>query len=168
MSGLFQDLKKQLTTNEAHPFVQFMKYAMAGGVATVVDMCIFSILGWKVFPCLRDDELIVRLLDLDIPQLTAAARTWNYTWATSIAFLFSNLTAYITNILWVFKPGRHSRLKEIGLFYAVSIISFFLALALSAALIKWFNAGAALAYVAKMFSSVLINYACRKYFVFKG
>ena len=158
---------RQFFQREAHPVVQFLKYSIAGGLATLVDIVIFSLLGWKVFPCLKEGELVVRWFDLAVPQLSDVARAIHYVLSKSLTFLVSNFVAYITNVIWVFHPGRHSRGREIFLFYAVSVTSFILGTLLAAALIRWLGIGTAPAYIANMLASLSINYAGRKFFVFQ-
>ena len=85
-----------------------------------------------------------------------------------IEFILANLVCYAINVAWVFEPGRHSRHKEIMLFFGVSLVGFVLGTALGTGLIIWFNAGAVTAYVANLVAAVLINYAGRKYYVFKN
>ena len=92
----------------------------------------------------------------------------NFRINSGIAFIFSNLTAYVTNVLFVFKPGRHSRRREIGLFYAVSLTALVIGTAAGEIVIRMFDLSLAFSYVAKMISALAVNYAGRKYFVFKG
>jgi len=159
---------KQFAQREAHPIIQFVKYGIGGGIATAVHIGLFSFLAWKVFPALKEDELVVRLFNLAVPALDESRRTFNYGICSVIAFLFSNFTAYLINVYWVFHPGRHSRHKEIMYFYVVSITSFAIGTLLAMGLIRLLNLATAVAFVANMVASVLINYAGRKYFVFKG
>ena len=85
-----------------------------------------------------------------------------------VTFLFSNATAYVVNVLWVFTPGRHSKGKEIALFYAVSGASFAIGTGLAWTLIRGIDMPTTYAYLVNVVASVLINYAGRKYFIFKG
>jgi putative flippase GtrA len=155
-------------SHDTHPFVQFIKYALAGGLATVVDMLLTFLLGWLVFPALKPDELLVRLLHLHVDPIDTATRAVNFRINSGISFIFSNLTAYITNVLWVFKPGKHSRRKEIALFYAVSLTSLFIGTAAGETVIRMFDLSLAFSYITKMVASLAINYAGRKYLIFKG
>ena len=68
----------------------------------------------------------------------------------------------------MFEPGRHKTWVEVVLFYAVSIVSFALGTFLGWFVIKFFGMTTTAAYVANMVASVMINYVCRKYLVFKG
>ena len=116
-------LIKQFLQRDAHPLVQFIKYGICGGLATAVDVAITLVLAWKFLPALLPDEPLVRFFGLQVAHVPEHIRAVNYAIDRSIAFLFSNLVAYVTNFIWVFEPGRHSRKKEIALFYAVSLVS---------------------------------------------
>ena len=159
---------KQFFQREAHPVVQFIKYGIAGGLATAVDVAVFYFLSWKVFPALTADDAVVKLLDIPITVVDEVTRSRRYLLNKAITFLFSNFTAYIVNILWVFEPGKYKKWVEVALFYVVSIFSFALGTFLGWFVIKFFGMTTTAAYVANMFASVMINYACRKYWVFKG
>lgn len=165
---------KQFAQREAHPAIQFVKYSLAGGLATAVDVSIFFFLCWKVFPALQVDDLLVRLLhdvlhlDLSVPDVEEALRGRRFILNSAIAFMFSNLTAYIVNIFWVFEPGRHDRHVEVFLFYLVSITSVALGTALGWAMINFMGLSTSASYLGKMIAAVLMNYVCRKYLVFKG
>ncbi|HSR88346.1 MAG TPA: GtrA family protein, partial [Pontiella sp.] len=85
-----------------------------------------------------------------------------------IAFMASNLTAYVLNIFFVFKAGRHSRWKEVGLFYLVSAVSVGIGVVIGAGLIQGFGLSTSSSYIAKAVSTTLINYAARKFIIFHG
>ena len=159
---------KQFFQREAHPVVQFIKYGLAGGLATMVDILGFYFLSWKVFPALTANDAVVKRLGISIDVIDEFTRSQHYLLNKAITFLFSNLTAYIVNILWVFEPGRHKKWMEFALFYTVSIISFSVGTFLGWFVIRFFGMTTTAAYVANMFASLMINYACRKYWVFKG
>lgn len=158
----------QFTGRQSHPVIQFIKYGISGGIVTVFGMAVFAILTWKVFPSLQENELIVRLLDLQVAPMDETLRARNFAYCKIIEFMLANLVCYFINIAWVFEPGRHSRRKELLLFYVVSLISFVVGTGLGAGLIAFFNAGAVTAYILNMITAVLINYAGRKFIVFKN
>jgi putative flippase GtrA len=85
-----------------------------------------------------------------------------------VAFLFSNLTAYLINIFWVFESGRHNRIREILYFYLVSGVSVFIGSSIMGLLIHQFGVMTTIAFGANAVVSLLINFALRKYFIFKG
>jgi len=159
---------KQFFQRDAHPVIQFIKYAIAGGIATVVDIGIFYLLAWKVLPALTPADPLVKLLHLPVTVIEESIRSTRFLVDRAITFIFSNLTAYIVNVLWVFHPGRHSRWMEFLLFYLVSITSFAVGTSLGWALIKYAGMTTSVAYLANLVASLMINYVCRKFLVFKG
>jgi len=159
---------RQFFQKESNAYVQFVKYALCGGMATLVDIVLFYFLAWKVLPALGADDWFVRVLGLDVATLDEVTRSRRYFIIKVITFFFGNLTAYILNVLWVFHSGRHSRLKEFLLFYAVSITSWAIGTSLGWFLIRQFDLMTTLAYLVNMVTSLLINYVSRKYLIFKG
>ena len=153
---------------ENENLIQFVKYALAGGLATITHITVFHLVAWKLFPALQEKDPVVRFLNLRIRMVNDYSRARNSMVSNTIAFLISNLVAYITNILWVFERGRHSLGLEILLFYAVSGISVLLGTLLMGLLIKRFGMLTTYAFAANILTAVLINYAVRKFFIFQG
>ncbi len=167
-------MKKQIQAflaEKDNRLVQFIKYGLCGGAATAVDMIVFFLFAWLVFPALTESDPFTKLLgflNLDIRAVSESVRLRNYWIDKAICFLFSNFTAYILNVLFVFKAGKHKRHHELMLFYAVSLISFFVGTFTGAWLIKAFGIDTTYSYIAAMISALLINYAGRKFFIFHG
>ncbi|WP_372797626.1 GtrA family protein [Pontiella sp.] len=159
---------KKILLEKNHPGLQFIKYAFCGGIAFFTDMFTFFILGWKLFPALKNDEMLVKLFGLQVEVVTDSERSVNFIICSTIAFLISNFVAYVLNVRFVFKAGKHSFWKEFGLFYLVSGISIAIGTALGAGLVYMFGLSALFSYVAKAFSSTMINYAGRKFIIFHG
>lgn len=155
-----------LLANET--LIQFIKYALAGGVATLTHIAIFHLIGWKLFPCLQEKDHAVRLFRLKIEQINNARRARNSMITNIIAFLGANMVAYILNILWVFERGRHHIVLEIFFFYLVSGISVAIGTVLMGVLIKRFGLLTTYAFMANIITAVMINYAVRKFFIFQG
>ncbi len=147
--------------------VQFIKYTVAGGVATVVDLAVFYYLAWRVFPSLTPGDPVVRLLGLEGPVISEALRSRHFVVNNGIAFVVSNLSAYLLNILWVFEAGRHRRTVEIGLFYAVSGFSIFVGTFTGWLLIRTLGMSTTLSYLSKVVASALVNFIVRKLIIFK-
>lgn len=158
----------QFNRRDAHWSIQFIKYGLCGGAATVVHVALVYTLSAWVIPALSADDVVVRFLGLPAASLSDALRARNYFINSCIAFVFSNLTAYILNVLWVFQPGRHARHVEMALFYAVSIVSMGVGVALAWGMIRFFGFSTTTSFVGNMVASLLINYLCRKYIIFKG
>lgn len=148
--------------------LQFIKYGIAGGVATFAHICVFHLLAWKIFPSLQKNDFAVRMFGLAPPQVDDATRSRNSMISNIVTFIFSNLIAYLLNIYWVFEQGRHHVVVEILLFYLVSGISVLLGTSLMGFLIKRFGILTTHAFAANIASAVLINFVVRKYFVFSG
>ena len=159
---------KKILLDKNHAGVQFLKYAVFGGMAMGVDMLVFFLVAWLLFPALTENDILVRIFHLNIVEVPDYLRTVNFCLANLIAFMLSNLTAYILNVLFVFETGKHSRWKEVGLFYLVSAISVGIGVGVGALLIQGFGLSTTVSYIAKAISTVLINYAARKFIIFRG
>ncbi len=148
--------------------IQFIKYAVAGGVATAIHITIFHLACWRLFPALQERDIAIRLLQISPATVDSRTRSKNSMYGNVIAFLFSNMAAYLINIRWVFQAGRHNIIIEILLFYAVSAIAAFLGTALMGVLIHRYRILTTWAFSANIFCAVMINYAIRKFFIFAG
>ena len=148
--------------------LQFIKYALAGGLAGVTHIIIFHLVAWKIFPALQEKDLAVRFFNLAIRKINDATRARNSMIGNFIAFLFANMVAYITNIFFVFQGGKYHVIIEIFLFYAVSGVSTFVGTMLMGILIKRIGLLTTYAFGANIFTAVMFNYAMRKYFIFNG
>lgn len=159
---------KKILLEKNHPGIQFLKYSACGGFAFAADLITFFLVAWFFFPALTDDDVLVRLFNLSVEAAPEGSRMVNFVICSAIAFLVSNFVAYILNILFVFKAGKHGLLKEFSLFYLVSGISIGIGVAVGAVLIQSFGLETTYSYVAKSISATLINYAGRKFFIFHG
>lgn len=152
--------------------VQFIKYGMCGGAALAVDVTVTFLTSVFLFKALGSDDQLVLLFEnfgVSLPVVTdETVRMRNFLVDCSIAFIFSNLTAYVLNIKYVFKAGRHNQHREVIYFYLVSSIALLITLGLSAVLIKGFGLTSSITKVVGIISAVLINYAGRKFFIFHG
>jgi putative flippase GtrA len=151
------------------PWVQFVKYALAGGIATAVGIVLFYGLGSTLWPCLTQDDLIRRLLRLPVAAgLSDQARSWRAVACSAVSFLLSNAVAYAANVLFVFRRGRHRWWIEVGLFYLVSGLAAFIGTATMKVLISRGGWTTTTAFGANLVSALLINYAMRRFVIFKG
>jgi putative flippase GtrA len=159
---------KQFAGREHTPLIQFIKYAICGGIATVVHIAVFYCCAYKLLPALSAQDPVVTTLQLSVMNVSDAIRARNSMIDNGVAFLFSNLTAYLLNIFWVFESGRHHWLLEIGLFYLVSGISVVIGSSLMGYLIHHFGMVTTLAFGANILTSLMINFVLRKFVIFKG
>ena len=157
-----------LLSTDAPPFVQFLKYAVAGGFSTVVHILTFFLAGFFLFPCVTGDDIVVKLFGLAAPVVEEAVRARNAVFSNVVAFAVSNTFCYVLNRLFVFKSGRHCMVVEFLLFSGVTAISASLGTFLMGVLIHQLGIQTTLAFGANMVCSLAINYVMRKFFVFKG
>lgn len=161
----------QFTQREAHPAIQFIKYGIAGGVATATHQIIFFVLSFTLFPAMGTtglDAIIAEFLRLSVEEVPQNVAQLNFVINNTIGFVIANFVAYFINFYWVFHPGRHSRTIEITLFFIVSIFSFFVGTLIGVVIMQFFEGGTVISQVGNVFSAVMINFVCRKYIVFKG
>ncbi len=159
---------QQFMQRKASPLIQFIKYVISGGVAVVVNLVIFYILAWLVLPALNPDDLVVKITGLTAQPLEDTVRAQRAVINNCIAFIFANLASYLLNIYWVFEPGRHHKIIEIGMFYIVSGTSFAIGTVLMWLLINYLSFSTTIAFSAQLVSAALINFVVRKYVIFKG
>ena len=165
---MFMVSLKKIMLEKDHSGVQFLKYSLCGGTALATDMVVFFLVAWLLFPALTGDDVLVRLFHMQVDVIPESMRVVNFRIGNVIAFMVSNLVAYILNVLFVFKAGKYSRWKELGLFYLVSAISVAIGVEFGAMLIRHFGLSTSFSYVAKAISTTLINYAARKFIIFHG
>ncbi len=163
-----EDFIQQFLQRDASPAVQFIKYALSGGLATLVDALVFYTCACTLFPALRHNDPIRRILPLPVHVMEERRRSRNFVFSTLIAFLFSNYSAYLINIHWVFAPGRHAPAVEMLLFYAVSGVSVLAGTALGWLMIRTLHLSTTFSYAGKVVAALMINYVCRKYIIFSG
>jgi len=153
--------------HDAGPWAQFFKYGISGVTASCVHIFLFFLLGWRLFPALTSDDWMVRLLNVTPGEvLDEGQRAWHAAICTTLAFLVSNAVAYVLNILFVFKKGRHHWVLEIGMFYAVSAVALVIGTGLQSWLIVQYGVMTTLAFGMNTFSALLINYTMRRYVIF--
>lgn len=157
----------QFAGRDAHPAVQFIKYGLCGTLATLVDMILFYLLAWKLIPAIGPDDPAVHFLGLPVSDISVQMRAINFGIVKTLSFIFSDFVAYITNVLWVFEPGRHGKRKEVAFFYILSFISLIVSMPLGMLIILAFRLDTTYTLAVSIIVAVLINYTGRKFFIFK-
>lgn len=158
----FATVRRHVLSHDAHPLLQFVKYGVCGVAALIVHMTVVYILGTTVFPFGEEIE------DYDLRQTNTMINN-------SLGFLVSCAFAYLTNIKFVFKSGRHSRMKELKLFFAISAVSFFAGLAavpvIFKLIVKHFpdfeRYAQHFANISFAVTSAMVNFVCRKFIIFQ-
>ena len=152
------------------PVAQIIKYIMCGGLAVAVDMAVFYLLAWLVFPCLRISDPVAQLIQwagFSIQEISEAELRNNYWMIKVICFLLSNAVVYTLNVLFVFNAGRHRKPVEILLFFGSSLFQFFF-IWLGGVLITRFGWEVTYSNITMLLTSMMVNYIIRKKVVFKG
>ena len=152
----------------AHPLVQFAKYAFVGGLSTLVHVAVFSAVAWWVFPCVTENDLVVKLFGLDAPQVDEAVRASLTVKSNVCAWFCSNCFCYVLNRLFVFTPGRLGIVAEFLAFSAVGGFSMVVGSAAMAWLVAAFGVQTSIAFATNLVASLAFNYALRKFFIFEG
>lgn len=131
---------------------QFLKYVVVGLAGTFIYAVVFSLLNETIL--MADESLVPR------------ERSLNYLLSNSVAFLCSSIFVYIFNRNWVFIADKHSRFKEIILFYSVAFVAYLIGTPTGAYLISQYNWNEYYALGITVGASVLVNFIGRKMFVF--
>lgn len=168
MNGFFDNLWRLATSRDVSPLVQFMKYAVVGGLSTVVHIVTFFIVGMFLLPCVTENDIMVRLLRLKPKAVEERRRARNASISNIVAFTVSNVFCYVLNRLFVFQPGRHCVAVEFLLFFGVSAVAIALGTAIMRWLIRRFGMQTTLAFGANLVTSLVFNFVLRKFFVFNG
>jgi putative flippase GtrA len=159
---------KKILLEKNHPGIQFLKYSLCGGMAFLTDIFVFYLMAVFVFPALTENDIVVQLLRLDVESISESQRLRNFWLGKTSSFVAANIVAYTLNVLFVFKGGKHKVHHEIMLFFAVSLVSFLLGTWSGDLLIRFFGIQTTVSNLTAIISAALINYAGRKFFVFKG
>jgi putative flippase GtrA len=140
-----------------HPLIQFCKYACCGVLATVVHNLTFGLLGWSGW-----------LPHFASQGLPADQRALYFLLASLGGFLVSNAITYLVNVHWVFEGGRHGKLKEFLFFTTASAIGFVVGCALGTREILLGSGSSWIASLSLVLCSTLVNFATRKFLIFRA
>ena len=152
---------KEITRRDGHPFIQFIKYGCCGVLAVIVHSLTFWWMGSQFFE-------VATMVD-GRPK-TLPSMVWpDFVVAQTIGFFAANVAAYLTNLAFVFTGGRHNRVLEFLIFTAVSSIGHVSGLALSIWNINYGEGSSTwLATAILIITSMMVNFVCRKFIIFKG
>lgn len=137
-----------------------MKYGFAGVAAATVHTLVVLALSATVFPAGKG-------MIVDGQPLTEEVRAWNLVLNNALGWPIGTLTAYLLNTTFVFTPGRHHKFIEAVLFFAVGAVGFFP----GAFVVKWLAGSlhlpSTVAQLGFVLTSVMVNFLCRKFIIFK-
>jgi putative flippase GtrA len=152
---------KLIRSHEVPGLIQFAIYAVCGGLATFVYMATSLILSHTIIPAM--DGMLV-----DGAEMTHSHRARNALINNCIAFALANAVGYVTNVMFVFKSGRHSPLNEFLLFTAGNCVAFVISQFAGPYLIKRYGMRTIYALLLNVLASMMLNFVIRKFIVFKG
>ena len=161
-------VKKIIYGRPENSTIQFLRYAIGGGITTVVHLFIFLIFAWLVFPAFSADDKLVQILGLEVGNIDQSTRAINTIIANLITFIFANAVSYMFSIYWIFDPGKFKRTTEIILFYTVAGASIGLSSLFIAIMIGRFGISTTMTFAVNLVVIVAFNYSLKKYVVFKA
>lgn len=164
---------KQVLSRECGPLWQFVKYGVIGALSTLVQLVVFYALAATCLKCLTAEDWAVKYLSLPSVAFTGAEPWSGSRWflaalATVIGFTVANVFCWLMNRWCVFRPGRFRWYAEFGLFYAAAALAMGLALVVQSLLIRQCGMMTTRAALIEVAVSFLINFAVRKFVIFKG
>ena len=139
-------------SKEVHPVIQFLKYGICGVIATVIHVTVYLLLVRFVWIDRKDNSVENAIATLP---------------PTLLAFVFSNLAVYLLNKKFVFTQGRHSPLREFLLFTVVNLPGLVGGSIVQAALVQYAGWSKLMAVIGFIIPNVMINFICRKFFIFR-
>lgn len=141
--------------------IQFGVYGICGGLATVVFLATVVILSKTLIPAYEG-------MRVNGEPITDNLRAKDLLINNCIGFVIANFVAYFTNVMFVFKQGRHHPIVEFLIFTAVSGSSFALSQLAGPWLVQRWGVPTNLAILSNLVTSMLLNFVGRKFIVFKG
>jgi len=149
-------LRNLLTERYIALFWQLFKYGLCGGIGAVTYAGIVVAIHFFI-PDFVDSELN-----------SANQLLWNTNIVNTAAFIPSTILSYILNRAFVFEAGRHKVWFEFWSFMIIALISFFAGILGTFFIMRTYNVEAWVGNIAFTIPSLLVNFVCRKFFVFKN
>lgn len=159
---------RKILSRDCGRFWQFVKYGVVGALSTAVQLAVFYTLAATVLKCLGPDDWAVKFLGFPAVELSDTARSLIFTLDTCIAFVVSNIFCWLLNRAFVFTPGRFRWHVELAMFFCASCLACAIATATSALLIRFAGMMTTIAAILQMLAAFLINYAARRFIIFKN
>lgn len=149
-------------------FWQVFKYGIIGVLATIINLVVAELFAAYVLPCLGPDDLFVKHLGFAASGVDDARRAVLAVYCNFAGFFVANLVCWLLNRKFVFTPGRHHWLLEYLYFLAGSGFAIAIGSGLIWFLVRFYGMQTTYSFVVNVMASVTINFAVRKFFVFKG
>ena len=163
---------RRFLSHDCGPFAQFVKYGAVGVMATCVQLAVFYVCASFWLKCLAAGDPAVVRFGLPYADFTGqepwyASRGMLAAVDTAVGFTVANVFCWLMNRAFVFVPGRHSPVREFAMFFAASAAATFVALGVMKLLIDVFGVATTYAVVVEVAVSFMVNFAARKFLIFK-
>lgn len=149
-------------------FWQIFKYGVIGILATAINIAVAELFAAWVWPCLGEDDVLVKHLGFASSPLAAAERATLAVYCNLVGFFVANVVCWLLNRRYVFATGRHHWLVEYALFLAGSGFAILCGSALIWVLVRFYGVQTTYSFAINVMASVMINFLVRKFFVFRG
>lgn len=149
-------------------FWQIFKYGVIGALATVINLVVAEVCAAWIWPCLGSDDVFVRYLGFDSVLISDSARAALAVYCNLVGFFVANVVCWLLDRRYVFTPGRHHWFVEYVLFLAGSGFAILVGSGAIWYLVKFHGMQTTYSFVINVLVSVAVNFAVRKFFVFKG
>ena len=159
---------RRVLSHDCGAFWQFVKYGVIGSLATIVQTAVLYLLAATVCRCLAADDWAVVKFGLPSVDISDAERSIRFVIDVAAGFMVSNIFCWLLNRAFVFRPGRFRWYVEFGMFFGSAAFAWALATGLSALLIRCTGLMTSIATVLQVVVSFAVNYAARRFFIFRG
>lgn len=149
-------------------FWQIFKYGVIGILATAINLAVAELFAAYVWPCLGSDDLFVKFLGFASSSVDDATRAKLAVYCNLVGFFVANVVCWLLNRKFVFTPGRHRWFVEYALFLAGSGFAILCGSAAIWFFVRFYGMQTTYSFVINVLVSVMVNFAIRKFFVFKG
>jgi putative flippase GtrA len=157
----FRTICARIRERNVPGLIQFGIYSICGGLATVTFLATVIILSKTLIPAYEG-------MVVDGATIGDKLRAEHLLVNNCIGFVLANFVAYFTNILFVFKQGRHHPVLEFFIFTAVSGSSFAISQLAGPWLVARWGVPTNVEILSNLVASMMLNFVGRKFIVFKG
>ena len=159
---------RRFLSHESGPIAQFVKYGAVGVASTCVQMLVFYLLASTCCRCLGPDDWAVKWFGLPAVDVPHVVRGFRFAVDTAFAFTVANVFCWLLNRAVVFKPGKFSWYREFALFFGAAASAMAIATGVAWVLINIAGLQTTFAVFVEVAVSFAVNFAARKFFIFKG
>ena len=147
---------------------QFVRYALVGALATVINIAVAGVCSAWVLPCLSGGDPLVEYLGFPSATIDVSLRATRAVVCNFAGFSVANVVCWLLDRRFVFTPGRHRWYTELALFFVGSAFAVACGSAAIWILVKFAGMHTTYSFLVNVLVSVAVNFAVRKKLVFKN